>query len=126
MKNNQVIFEEGVRDMAATAARKVQKQLKEVTLENRSLIKHVELQAKLITEFIGRVLEIETATGGLNSSASPKLNSISPWLSMFIPLESRWYEHHKRGAPTREAQLTRVISMAIGASCAGAIVFRPE
>jgi hypothetical protein len=54
MKNNQTMSEEGVRDVAATAMRKIQKESNQLTQKNRRLNKHVALQANLITELGGR------------------------------------------------------------------------
>lgn len=89
MKNNQVMFEEGIRDMAATAMRKVQKELKQIMQENMRLIKHVDVQAKLITDLEGEALEMETAADESDFSAPPSPKAVQKYyLSVVLNVHS--------------------------------------
>jgi hypothetical protein len=65
------MFEQGVHDVAATAIRMIQKEMNDLTQEDRRLNKHVTLQANLITEFGGEVPEMETAADESDSSPPP-------------------------------------------------------
>jgi hypothetical protein len=59
MKNNQTMFEEGVRDVAATAMRKIQKEMNDLTQQIRRLDKHAALLGNHITELGGEAPEME-------------------------------------------------------------------
>jgi hypothetical protein len=71
MKHNHTMFEEGAHDVAATAMRTIQKEMNDLTQEDRRLNKHVTLQANLITELGGEVPEMETAADESDSSPPP-------------------------------------------------------
>jgi len=71
MKNKQIMFEEGARDVEGTAIRGIQKEMNDLTQENRRLNKHVDLQVNLIAELGGEVPEMETAADESDSSPPP-------------------------------------------------------
>jgi hypothetical protein len=71
MKHNHTMFEEGARDVEGAAIRMIQKEMNDLTQEDRRLNKHVTLQANLITELGGEVPEMETAADESDSSPPP-------------------------------------------------------
>jgi hypothetical protein len=89
MKNNQTMFEEGMRNVAATAMRKIQKESNQLTQDNRRLNKHIVLLRNLISEFGGEAPEMETAAAEWESSPPPNPKTAKKqYLSVVIHFRS--------------------------------------